>query len=690
MGIVLSLMVAGLMIGTLYGLLGFTVTLTFRSTGVLSFASAGFALIGSYVYAGLSCRMGSRGNCKVGEALMAPWAAMVVSVMVATLVALVVERLVIRPLQHASAAKQSIATAAVLSLCSGVMLQIYGPAPRSVPDAQQLVRAGGFTLFDVYITWQYAAIFVVSVSLVVLLSLALRRTWFGLGVRAAGQLPDVARLVGVNPTAVSRFNWALAGALSGLAGVLIAPITLVNVGTFSFFLVKAVGATLIGGLVSLPLTFLGGVAIGLVETLLPHFWAARGSGEVGIAVLVLGFLYLNRSRLSFSPGGASAEVTPGRIALGSARTLVGVQALTRRLPRPLWWLAAGGLVALALSNEYYSAIGVNVVYWTLLALSLFVITGLVGQPSLMQVAFVGIGAFSVGTALYHGLPFPVGVLIGVSICSVTGLLVGYVSLRFRGLEFAIVSLTLGAAISEFVLTRPELSSRISAPTFFGLDLLHSRNVLLVMGALTAVAFLAVHNLRRCGWGRSLRAVEEGQDSLLRHLGVNTTAAEIVLFAISGAIAGLAGAVYAIIVNLFGSFDFIPLFSIAALLAAFVGGLRSLWGPVIAGLLFGYGPYLIQYLSPDAVNAYPQIASSLLALVLVVHCPLGVASLFDWARGVAALSVARPEKVFRGRKMGLDGWAGLPRQPLERSSEEALHLRRPVPARLRRTPRVPAA
>src|SRR5258708_7734947 len=80
--------------------------------------------------------------------------------------------------------------------------------------------------------------------------LLLRRRGFGLGVRAAGQWPAVARLMGVSPVAPSRFNWALGGGLAGLAGVLIGPVTVVNIGTFSFLLVKAVGATLIGGLVS--------------------------------------------------------------------------------------------------------------------------------------------------------------------------------------------------------------------------------------------------------------------------------------------------------------------------------------------------------------------------------------------------------------------------------------------------------
>ncbi|MGH2689115.1 MAG: branched-chain amino acid ABC transporter permease, partial [Actinomycetota bacterium] len=378
------------------------------------------------------------------------------------------------------------------------------------------------------------------------------------------------------------------------------------------------------------------------------------------------------------------DTPPGRLAVASARALSSLSELTGAIPRPVRLLAGAGVLALPMVNEYYAAVGVNVLYWTLLALSLYVITGLVGQPSLMQMGFVGIGAFAIGTGLRHGVPVPVGLVVGVAICFGLGLVVGYISLRFRGLEFAIVSLTLGAAVSDFLLTRPELSSQISGPSFFGIDLLTSRNALLVMGGFTVLSFWAVWNLQRCGWGRSLHAIEEGQDGLLRHVGVNTTGAEVVLFAISGAIAGLAGVTYALIVNLFGAFEFIPLYSIAALLAAVVGGLGSLWGPVIAGVLFGYGPYLAERVSVNAANAYPQIASSLLALILIVRCPGGLASLFAWARQTVARS---PEEArvarFRGHIVDLDGSR---ERPLDRSDHPAAGqgpLRRSPLPRLRR-------
>src|SRR5205085_11677834 len=139
---------------------------------------------------------------------------------------------------------------AVLALISGVLLQIYGSTPRTIPigmKGRQILPKGHFDVGGVVIEKSRLSIFIISIVVVALLGLLLRRSWFGLGVRAVGQLPDVSRLMGVSPVAVSRFNWALGGLLSGLAGVLIGPITVVNIGTFSFLLVKAVAAVLIGG-----------------------------------------------------------------------------------------------------------------------------------------------------------------------------------------------------------------------------------------------------------------------------------------------------------------------------------------------------------------------------------------------------------------------------------------------------------
>jgi ABC-type uncharacterized transport system permease subunit len=162
--------------------------------------------------------------------------------------------------------------------------------------------------------------------------------------------------------------------------------------------------------------------------------------------------------------------------------------------------------------------------------------------------------------------------------------------------------------------------------------------------------------------------------ILTHFGTNPARMEAAAFALSSAVAGLAGAVYSLIVSQFGPFQFVPLFSITILLAGVVGGLRTLWGPVIAGLIFGWGPTLVQNLSTNAANAFPQIISSLLALVIIVRAPEGVASLISWGETVRAGVVRRPG--YRGAVIDLAEPSVGPPRRLERGGVERRLSRRP--------------
>lgn len=649
----LNLVVIGVLVGTLYGLIAATVSLMFRTTGVLSFAHGGFALIAAYSYAGFTCpsSVGSGGNI-CGDGALSPYPAALAAVAISTAAALLVERLVIRPLQFASATRRFVATAAVLGLSAGVMLQLNGPQTRAIPE-KRLLPQGGYSLFDVIVDRQTVAIFVVSIALVVFLAVVLRRTWFGLGLRAAGQDPATARLMGIRPEAVARFNWALAGAVSGIAGVLVAPLTVINVGTFSFLMVKALGASLIGGLVSLPFAFLGGIAIGVVENVLPRYWNAQGATDVGIAALVITVLALNRRRFASFAAAPEAEVKPrvGRFGRAVAHLVHAVGTVLSWVPRWARVLLAVPVLLIPFRNDYYAAVGVNILYYALATLSVYLVTGLAGQPSLMQAGFVGIGAFSLATGLAHGVPFLLAMGIGVALCAVIGVVAGLVSLRFRRLQFAVVSLVLGAVISEYLLSRPALSSTMTDPSLFGLDMLKSRNVYVVMGALTLLAFVAVGNLKRSVWGVPVAATRELQNRI-GHFAINPLRTEVTVFAFSASLAGLAGCIYALVATLFSPFQFIPLVSVTLLLAAVVGGFTSMWGAVIAGIIFGLGPELVSHLSSNSANAYPQIASAGLALLLIVKVPGGVSSLFRWAADVVASQPKEPAASFRGQSLTL--------------------------------------
>jgi sulfate-transporting ATPase len=653
MELVLRLFIAGVMVGTLYGLVGVTLTLMLRSSGFLSFAHAGFALIAAYSYIGWVCPPDIDANRPCGDPVLPPMVAAAAAIVLATAAALLVERFVARPLAHASPAAKVIGTAATLALISGILLQIYGANPRNVSTipGRHILPRGRFEIAGIVISKQQFAIFVLSIVIVALLGLLLRRSWFGLGVRAAGQLPETSRLMGISPVAVSRFNWALGGLLSGLAGVLIGPITIVNIGTFSFLLVKAVAAVLVGGLVSLPLTFAGGIAIGVAEALAPHFWATTGIAEVAIGVIVLVMLVVNRRK--FAVVGYSGPVqdvrSTGPFAVAAARVLASMRDTAARLPRILGLGVGVAILVVPLRSAYYASIGVVALYYTLVALSVIVITGTTGQLSFMQAGFVSVGAFGLATTLRLGWSLPVALATTVAVCVAIGAVFGAVSLRFRGLEFAIASVALGAVLSAFVVTRPGVDTNLTDPQLFGRSLFDARFLFMIMLLAAALAMVAVANIRRSAWGRALFTMRE-MHTRVEHFGVPGVRAEVALLGVSAGIAGLAGAFFALQVVSLEPALFVPLVSVTIVLTAVVGGLQSLAGAVIAGLIFGPGQEIVGRLfSSESANAFPQIVSALLAMVIIVGMPNGLASLFAWSTEVSrrAAPVAGHHR-FRGR------------------------------------------
>ncbi len=405
-----------------------------------------------------------------------PWVSAVLAVLLAVVVALLVERLVMRPLAGSSPVNRMIASVAVLSLCAGVCLQLNGPLAKSIPQRGQFLPDGRFRLAGVNIDYQRATIFVFAIVLVAVMIAVFAYTWLGLALRACGQAPDSARLMGVQPNQIARVNWATAGVVSGIAGVLVAPITVVNSGTFVFLMVKVVGACVIGGLVSLPITLAGGLLIGVLEAVTPHYTSRPGAGSVVVAVVVLAAVVINRKRLasetSRTPISTLKRVS--RVDASVSLWLDGLRRLIEGVPRPLRFLPPAALVYFVATDSYYSSIGMNVLFYTLVVLSLVVMTGLSNQPSLLQAGLVGIGAYTLATGVSKGMSFGAAMALAIGFGALGGIVAGVVSIWFRRLEFAIITLVLGAIISDFLLADPRLKASILSPNVFGLDLLDSR------------------------------------------------------------------------------------------------------------------------------------------------------------------------------------------------------------------------
>jgi branched-chain amino acid transport system permease protein len=263
--------------------------------------------------------------------------------------------------------------------------------------------------------------------------------------------------------------------------------------------------------------------------------------------------------------------------------------LRSRLPLVAVGLAAVAFPVVTAPGKHFY--GVLAMIYSLVALSLVVLTGWTGQISLGHAAFLGLGVYSGQRFLHAGVPFP-AVLVVVGLASAAlSLVLAVPSLRLRGVYLAIVTLAFGAACERYIFKLPflrgELASTVARPSFFGIPTTSDRNLYLVALAVLVVALAAVANLRRTDLGRVFLAVRDAEDAATA-LGVNLARSKVTAFAISAAMAGIAGVFYAVLFQATPApSQFGVLQSLFLLALPVVGGLEHPAGAVVGGTLFAF-------------------------------------------------------------------------------------------------------
>jgi branched-chain amino acid transport system permease protein len=273
----------------------------------------------------------------------------------------------------------------------------------------------------------------------------------------------------------------------------------------------------------------------------------------------------------------------------------------------------------------------------IVALSLNILLGYVGQISLGHAAFVGIGAFmSAYLVTVQGQSFWVGVLAATAIGAAQALVLGGVSLRVRGLYFALITLSYGLVAEQNIFQIQEFTGggagqRAPKPDWFESEW---RYYYLCLAFLAVVLYVDWRMMRTKG-GRALLALRENP-RVASTFGINVRLATLFAFIVSGAIAGLAGALIA-----HGDESVSPdvwsfRLSLFFVTMTVVGGLRSRAGLVIGGAFFALLPYLIEKIPgfedllakvPGPVDLTPEYATLIIAplllLINVIRFPGGI-------------------------------------------------------------------
>lgn len=272
----LQLLVSGTAIGCIYALIALGFVLIYKATETVNFAQGDLMMIGGF--AGLTAM----------TILGLPFApAFVVSVVAMAMLGMATERIVLRPLLGQPAFTVLMVTIGLGYLARGLvtMIPYWGTETHMlpVPYKDEVIWLGGRD--GLVISVEHLVIILVTLALVVLLYLFFRHTRLGIAMQATSQNQLAAFYMGIPVRRVNMLIWGLSSAICGAAGLLLAPITFVhaNMGLVGL---KAFPAAVVGGFGSIPGALVGGLIIGIVESL-SGFYLPEGFKDIAAYVFVL-------------------------------------------------------------------------------------------------------------------------------------------------------------------------------------------------------------------------------------------------------------------------------------------------------------------------------------------------------------------------------------------------------------------
>lgn len=466
----------------------------------------------------------------------------------------------------------------------------------------------------------------IAVAAAAALSFVSRRTTFGLATRAVDENERAALLIGVRADVIAAGNWMAASVFAALAVVLSAPITKLSPVETSLLVVPAIAAALVGRFTAIVVTVLAALGIGMVQSELLHLQTTIDAlPDVGLQqgvplIVILVTLVVGSGAL------------PTRGSIGPARLP------SPHLPRRAGTIvvavmAVAALVVWSGSSQWRTAVIISCI-GTIAALAVVIPTGYVGQINLAITAFAGMSAFTlVKLADGWGIGFPAAPLLAATVAAAAGVVIGLPALRVRGLTLAMATLAAAIAVEQLVFnwrwfTGGVEGSTVPAPSLFGIDLgiaaignaYPRRSFGLMVVVVTAVVVLLAVGLGRSATVRRWLAVRSNERAAAA-LGVSVTQVKLAAFACSAFLAGLAGALTAyqrqtLSVRSFDSFG-----AIVALAIAYLAGIATPLGALVAGALATGG--VVTVLSGANASRYQFAVNGVLLVVAAIALPDGI-------------------------------------------------------------------
>jgi len=272
-------------------------------------------------------------------------------------------------------------------------------------------------------------------------------------------------------------------------------------------------------------------------------------------------------------------------------------------------------------NDYYIRLLTTILMYTVLAVSWAMFSGTTGYMSLATAAFFGVGVMAMAF-LQKTLPFPVVIVIGGLLASALAFLIGLVTLRLKGIYFAIFTFGFVMFIGQ---TAYYIDSHILGNIWGHQIILIDPGMLhYMMLGLTVVTLLTIYFIRRSRYGLALLSIG-GNEEAAEHMGINTTMAKVILFTISSFFMGAAGALMApAIVYVESRIAFNVFNSFMPILMAIFGGMGQFYGPVIGAAVFGYLDRTLRV----ELSEYFMLVFGIILVMVILFLPNGITGLIQ--------------------------------------------------------------
>jgi branched-subunit amino acid ABC-type transport system permease component len=584
--------ILGLVLGAVYGIAACGLVVTYTTSGIFNFAHGAIAMLGTFAY----------WQVRYGWGWPAPLALLLVLGIAAPLLGAGLYLGVMRGLRGTSEVTRIVVPISVMLGFLALSTWVWDPTP-STPRAIQKFFGPDYEvrIAGVNVTWHE----LIAVAMAVLIAVGLRSLFFhtrsGVAMRGVVDDPALLELTGGRPEVLATLSWALGAFLAVLAGILITPIQggSLTATALTLLVIDAFAAAMFGRLRSLPRTFVGALALGLAANyVIGYFpsdkWTWTGNFRLSLPMILLFvvLLVLPQDRLR----GATVARTREQFRMPTMRSAcVGAAVL----------VAVVVLLSAILADTTLGTLTIGMVF-AVIALSLVLLTGYGGAINLAAMSFGAIGAIVVYHYGQHGSGADarsnlVGYALAMVVCAVVGGLVALPALRLRGLYLALATMAFGVFVSRFVLA--EIAPRklplvhwrftifpggnlvVARPKIGPLDLDSQRAFLLAVTVVFAVLGVGLVAIRHSSYGRKLTALRDSPAACAT-LGLNVVGLKLSVFMLSAAIAGLGGALIAAQLGSVNPDRFDIFLSLTLLVLTVVGGIGSVSGGLVGGLLTG--------------------------------------------------------------------------------------------------------